>query len=1168
MDLTKFDLFGDMRIFSYWYNCLKDDKRMSKSLKEFNDNPPFCNIINWQNPNMSKEMVKPLASKIYWKANKIYNYNNLNTHLSELARGNEEILQNLLETYWENSFPIPVMIAPVQLSFQSAPNNTILCYPIIFPATIIKSIDNKYNIIPKTKEDEDLIFPWFQRDMLNPVSSYKSLPPIGDIQEWSQFCLENELVPEELDEYLMYIYRMIEQVTGNQIDDFQDFKYNQQLYSRNDGYTRIVLDTSADFSTQALEEIYDELLSNNNKLEHYPLLKTFSMSCSNTELINNKFEERNFIHKHYGHMSRDYSLFPTQRIAMQKITNIKDCEILAINGPPGTGKTTMIQNILAQNLVESVIDEIPRLMVCTSNNNQSLINIIERLNFLERQGQDVLDKRWLDVKGLSLYLAGSTGGYNAKPIGDNANVNNIDNIGGNKEFSISIRTPEFRENAKRSFIENFKKYFDTLSDENKTIDEMIKILRNKIVSTKEFIELISEHINDFKKMRDLYKSIREPNITTTSAGIDELIKEIEYLGNYGGFNIKLLKSLLTNGNNNFSDIQILLEKQYEINRSNLNDLIINVSNKISDNLGYILEDGLFNEKLLNSVYEENLTFITIEEFLDKTLRVDLFWLAIHYWEARWIKICQNTTNLEIKRTQESIEKLHKINAMLVPCALSTPYTLPIHYQYSVINNGVWNNQYLYNHIDLLIVDEAGQMMPEIIAPIFTLAKKAIILGDEKQIQPISQINKVVSYGNVQYNNIYNNIEDNQPIYNLKFKSHEGSVMKASQGVTGYQVEDYDTKGLLIAEHMRCYDEIISFCNNTFYNGMLIPKRGQKPEEENKFLPAMGYANIYASSDTNITGGSKGNTKEASIIVDWLLKNANDLSKKYKSEIIDIIGIITPFRKQSEYIRNIIRERTEQKDILRKLTIGTVHAFQGGEKKVIIFSSVYGHNDADSNYFFDVDNGSMINVAVSRAQDSFLFFGCIDTFNKRNINASSQLMRYLLNLSDNEICNIEPTPKYIDIQQNIQIERLDTLQSHIDAMSEAFANAEDLIVIESPFVTCNAIRNLDLINKINSAVKRNVKVKIYINSEHFNNKIYEDGYKLLCTTNAEIYTPNNFHNKTLYYDEEMLVEGSFNWLSASHDENTRNKEVSFKTSMETAKHFIEEIQLEQDNGLNL
>ena len=46
------------------------------------------------------------------------------------------------------------------------------------------------------------------------------------------------------------------------------------------------------------------------------------------------------------------------------------------------------------------------------------------------------------------------------------------------------------------------------------------------------------------------------------------------------------------------------------------------------------------------------------------------------------------------------------------------------------------NFFLYNYIDLLIVDEAGQVSPEIAAGAFSLAKKSVVVGDVYQIEPV------------------------------------------------------------------------------------------------------------------------------------------------------------------------------------------------------------------------------------------------------------------------------------------------------------------------------------------------------------------------------------------------------------------------------------------------
>jgi hypothetical protein len=54
---------------------------------------------------------------------------------------------------------------------------------------------------------------------------------------------------------------------------------------------------------------------------------------------------------------------------------------------------------------------------------------------------------------------------------------------------------------------------------------------------------------------------------------------------------------------------------------------------------------------------------------------------------------------------------------------------------------------LWNKIDLLIVDEAGQVSPEIGAPAFALAERAVVVGDVYQIEPIWNVAEGIDRAN-------------------------------------------------------------------------------------------------------------------------------------------------------------------------------------------------------------------------------------------------------------------------------------------------------------------------------------------------------------------------------------------------------------------------------------
>lgn len=87
--------------------------------------------------------------------------------------------------------------------------------------------------------------------------------------------------------------------------------------------------------------------------------------------------------------------------------------------------------------------------------------------------------------------------------------------------------------------------------------------------------------------------------------------------------------------------------------------------------------------------------------------------------------------------------------MLTPCAVATFASLPgkmVHSRYLSVNR--YATEYLFNFIDVLIVDEAGQALPEVAGASFALAKRALVIGDTQQIEPISSVPMPVDLGNL------------------------------------------------------------------------------------------------------------------------------------------------------------------------------------------------------------------------------------------------------------------------------------------------------------------------------------------------------------------------------------------------------------------------------------
>ena len=364
-----------------------------------------------------------------------------------------------------------------------------------------------------------------------------------------------------------------------------------------------------------------------------------------------------------------------------------------------------------------------------------------------------------------------------------------------------------------------------------------------------------------------------------------------------------------------------------------------------------------------------------------------FWLSVHYYEAEWL---ENNYSLTEKQKgtvyRNVVENLYRRLAMITPCFVMTFYMLPK--QFCVYEEH--KNGYLYNFIDLLIVDEAGQVSPEIAACAFSLAKKALVVGDVHQIEPVWSINRVLDKSLALQENIIENENEFEKLEQLGLTCSSLSVMQVACKSTKYI--KYGNRGLFLSEHRRCLDNIIQYCNELVYNGKLKPLRGNDILDNNKnirekILPEIGYFQINTKYSQRV-GTSRINENEAYQIANWIKLNYRKLHEYYNKN--EIIGIITPFKEQVTVIKRFLRKNLDL-DVYKSIVVGTVHTFQGAERNVIIFSSTYGSDDGCA--FIDYKK-SLMNVAVSRAKDSFLLFGDINCLTEKNNSPSGLLNKYI------------------------------------------------------------------------------------------------------------------------------------------------------------------------------
>lgn len=396
----------------------------------------------------------------------------------------------------------------------------------------------------------------------------------------------------------------------------------------------------------------------------------------------------------------------------------------------------------------------------------------------------------------------------------------------------------------------------------------------------------------------------------------------------------------------------------------------------------------------------------VAELNDRYYRFRLFKLASHYFEARWLKETKTFVESHNEDKKSPIKLLRKLRryAKLTPCFVSTFYMLPNTFMAGKYKDKNWIDLPQLNEIDLLIVDESGQALPDVSAASFALAKKALIVGDTDQIEPVWSIPASIDRSNLALFDLLVNDNDYERWLDSGLLASSGNVMRVAQRQNNNHQFEHLQRGLYLTEHRRCFDNIISYCNDLVYQGMLEPQRGNN--KENLPWGAMALYPVYSPSQS--FGGSRGNPGEAKVIANWLKAQSQTLlayaklhDAKYQNmtdaEVLrQNIGIITPFKQQASLISNALRKKG-----IEGLTVGTVHSLQGDERLIVLFSSVYGENNKGSGKFYDAGT-NMLNVAVSRAKDSFIVFGDPNVFGVNAAGSPSALLRQRLVLINAEL----------------------------------------------------------------------------------------------------------------------------------------------------------------------
>lgn len=242
--------------------------------------------------------------------------------------------------------------------------------------------------------------------------------------------------------------------------------------------------------------------------------------------------------------------------------------------------------------------------------------------------------------------------------------------------------------------------------------------------------------------------------------------------------------------------------------------------------------------------------------------------------------------------------------------------------------------------DIVIIDEASQVSIAQAFPALLRGKKVLILGDNKQFSNIKSAQARADVNKEYMNSLEDTFRrcvsvDQTKLIRLAKFNIKTSVLDFTNFISNYTVQ--------LQKHFRCYKELISYSNSTFYNGSLqvMKIRGKRADDVLKFtiVPHDGQKEVVP----------KTNSVEADFIMGEL--------KRFVAEGRQCsVGVITPHTNQQKLIYQKALQLPEGNELFEQyhLKVMTFDTCQGEERDIIYYSMVATDQDDRLGYIFPKD----------------------------------------------------------------------------------------------------------------------------------------------------------------------------------------------------------------------
>lgn len=276
--------------------------------------------------------------------------------------------------------------------------------------------------------------------------------------------------------------------------------------------------------------------------------------------------------------------------------------------------------------------------------------------------------------------------------------------------------------------------------------------------------------------------------------------------------------------------------------------------------------------------------------------------------------------------------------------------------------------------------------------------------------------------------------------------------------------------------------------------------------------------------------------------------AVSLAKQAVENSYKSIGIISPFRSQTNLIQKIV----EDENLGKEIEAGTVHRFQGVEKQIIIFDTTTPQpTKLTDDQSEGGDDEKLLNVAFSRAKEKCIMIADVQTIEKKH-SLTSLLRKFIQYCHEKDfpiVSSEDMLPKYSvtemaekwlkqinninglveDFEKSQLFSETDFYQNFIKDL----LNAKQEVVIDSPYITKERVRTFTPI--FEHLINKGVKIFVLTRQpkEHDSSMKYQatDEIKNFESMGITVLPfIGHVHRKLAIIDRSILWEGSLNILS--------------------------------------